>query len=297
MNRNVFADVRWPAKICAGILLTVVTGARADSTINAANRYAYGANIGWINTRGDITSGAVLGQSYCTGYFWGANVGWIGLGNGPANGWSYSNASGADWGVNHDGAGNLTGYAYGANIGWITFEQAYGQPKIDLQTGTLRGYIWGANVGWISLSNAFAYVQTDRLYAGSDTDGDGIPDAWEYRRAGSLGLLGDFPSDYDGDGVPDAAEYGADTDPRDGGSLLAVIGYGRAANTNTVTWTVAPSRLYRLMETHVLTNGAPWADSGLGLMAPGASPTLTRDVARTNSASFYRARAVIPLSP
>ncbi len=298
MKKHVFVDTGWSAGLCAGVLLASVASAHAGSTINAASRYAYGANIGWIDTRGDITNGAALGQSYCTGYLWGADVGWIGLGNGPANGWHYSNASGADWGVNHDGAGNLTGYAYGANIGWLNFEQSYGQPKIDLLTGTLRGYVWSANVGWISLSNAFAHVQTDVLAIGPDTDGDGIPDAWEYRRAGKLSLLGMRPADADGDGAPDADEYGADSDPMDSNSRFAVVDYERSASSNAVTWTVSPSRFYRLMQqAPVLVGGALWADSGFGLMVPGASPTMTRDLPRTNSASFYRVQAVVPLSP
>ena len=297
MNTHGFVNASRSVGLCAGLLLVSVTGARADSTINAANRFAYGANIGWIAARGNVTNGAVLGQTHCSGYLWGSDVGWIGLGNGPANGWHYANATGSDWGVNHDGSGSLTGYAYGANIGWLSFEQSYGQPKIDLLTGTLRGYAWGANVGWISLSNAFARVQTDALATGPDTDSDGIPDAWEYRRAGKLGTLGPRPADADGDGVPDVDEYGADTDPADADSLFAVVDYKSSASSNAVTWTVSPSRFYRLMQAPALDGGAPWADSGFGLMAPGASATLTRDLPRTNSASFYQVRAVVPLAP
>ena len=99
MKKHLFVDTGWSAGLCAGVLLASVTGAYAGTTINAADRYAYGANIGWVDARGDITNGAALGQSYCTGYLWGADVGWIGLGNGPANGWHYSNASATDWGV------------------------------------------------------------------------------------------------------------------------------------------------------------------------------------------------------
>jgi len=112
--------------------------AYAGTTVSATNHYAYGGNIGWIETRGDITNGAVFGQSYCTGYLWSANCGWISLGNGPTNGWQYSNTSAADWGVNNDGLGNLSGYAWGANIGWLVFEQTNGMPRIDLQTGNLE---------------------------------------------------------------------------------------------------------------------------------------------------------------
>ena len=47
-------------------------------------------------------------------------MGWIHLGDGtPANGIRYQNNSASDYGVNHDGLGNLSGLAYGANIGWI----------------------------------------------------------------------------------------------------------------------------------------------------------------------------------
>lgn len=297
MNKNVFANTRRSARLCAGILLASVNGARAESTLNATNHYAYGADIGWLEARGDVANGAVLGQYYCTGDLWGANVGWIGLGNGPANGWHYANTSGSDWGINHDGAGSLTGYAYGANIGWITFEQTCGKPKIDLLSGKLSGSVWGANVGWISLSNAFAQVQTDRLAAGSDSDSDGIPDAWEMMRAGNLTTLGLRPADADGDGVPDVDEYGADTNPRDKSDRFAIIGFDRPALSGFITWSVVPTRHYDLQEARSLTNGAQWDDSGYGVLVPGASPTLTRSMLSTNSASFYRVQAIVPLSP
>jgi hypothetical protein len=270
---------------------------QADTTINATDRYAYGANIGWIDARGDVASGAVLGQYYCTGYLWGANVGWIGLGNGPANGWHYANASGSDWGVNHDGAGNLTGYAYGANIGWITFEQTNGKPTVDLLSGKLSGSVWGANVGWISLSNAFASMQVDRLDSGPDSDADGIPDAWEKMRVGSLTILGPRPADADGDGVPDVDEYAADTGPQDRNERLAIVDFDRSSLSSFITWAVVPTRHYRLLDAGTLTNGTHWADSGYGVLAPGASPTLTRAMLSTNAAAFYRVQAIVPLSP
>jgi len=272
---------------------------RAESTVNPVHRYAYGANAGWIDARADATNGAVLGQSYCTGYLWSGNVGWIGLGNGPANGWHYSNASATDWGVNHDGAGHLTGYAYGANIGWLTFEQTYGQPRIDLLTGNLSGYAWGANVGWLSLASSQAFVRTDTLGAGPDTDGDGIPDAWEYQTAGDLLTLQGGGADFDHDGVTDADEALADTDPRDPGSRLVITEFTRAGNADMTTWPVAQTRFYRLEQTGSL-SPAPlvWSDSGYGLIPPGGEPELSRGVAAPAATQrFYRVQAVVPLSP
>lgn len=269
----------------------------AGSTINATNRYAYGANVGWLDWRADATNGAVIGQSYCTGYVWSANCGWIGLGNGPTNGWQYSNASGSDWGVNHDGQGHLSGYAYGANIGWITFEQTNGLPKIDLLTGNLSGYLWGANVGWIGFSNAQAHVRTERLDSGLDTDGDGIPDWWEYKMAGNLTTLSGAAADFDAEGLPDVAEYGADTDPLDASSLLTLVQIQRLNDSNRLTWTVEPTRLYRLEQAAALSNGTVWADSVLGQMTPDPATTMTRDVVDSTATSrFYRVKAVVPLS-
>src|SRR5262245_524566 len=124
---------------------------RADSTITTTNRYACGANIGWIDWRADGTNGAVIGAYVCSGYIYSGNVGWIHLGSGsPVNGIRYQNNSGSDYGVNHDGFGALRGFAYGANIGWIQFEEQ-GAPTVDPKTGHLGGSVYSANCGWISL--------------------------------------------------------------------------------------------------------------------------------------------------
>lgn len=277
------------------LLAGAATPLRAVTTINATDRHAYGANIGWVNARGDIANGAVIGQFFCTGYVWSANCGWIGLGNGPTNGWQYSNASPSDWGVNHDGVGNLRGMAYGANIGWIAFE-SNGTPRVDLRTGNLSGSAWGANVGWIGLSNAFAFVRTDSLDPGRDSDGDGIPDAWELANSGSLTNLG--AGDRDTDGATDGAEYLADTDPLSDASRLDLVSLRRTSTTNAVAWRVEPTRFYRLEHAAAASNGAVWADTGLGLLSPGPGPTLTGLVVDAASSTlFYRARAVVPLSP
>src|SRR5262245_10093398 len=200
--------------------------AGAATTINPINRFAYGANIGWIDWRGDVASGAVIGAFVCSGRIYSANVGWIDLGNGtPANGVRYQNNLGTDFGVNHDGVGNLNGYAYSANTGWLTFTNRavtgalYDGPKVDLLTGRLSGFIWSANCGWISLSNELAFVQTDTMDCGPDLDGDGIPDMWELQFAPNLAML-TGGADNDGDGLTNLEEFLADTNPLDANSYL-----------------------------------------------------------------------------
>ena len=279
----------------AAILVLLGVAAFAATTINDPNQHAYGTNIGWINARGDGANGASIGQAYCTGFVWSANCGWICLGNGPTNGWRYSNASAADWGVNHDGLGNLTGYAYGANIGWIAFEQIQGLPRIDLRTGNFSGLAWGANVGWIGFSNAQAFVQTDTLDPGPDTDHDGIPDPWEMQRAGNLPTLGgSYP---DGDDSPDVDEYGADTDPLTS-DHLEIVSLTETPGTNTVAWTSRPTRQYRVEATNAMPLAAGgWEDVGGGLIGPPPGSPAQASVPQAGSASkFYRVKAVVPLS-
>jgi hypothetical protein len=291
-------------------LCVVLAGAfgvsHAATTINPANRFSYGANLGWIDWSGDPSSGAVIGEFVCSGFIYAANAGWIHLGNGaPANGIRYRNNAAGDFGVNHDGSGHLTGYAWSANLGWLTFTNRdaagapYDGPALDLFTGRLTGFIWSANAGWISLSNAQAHVQTDRLPAGADADGDGIPDAWEQLEFGSV-LAADAGSDFDGDGFSDKSEYLAGTDPLDPASLLRITDLvaAGAGTTNTLTWTSVSNRQYRVLQTNEVAAASPWKDVGLGLIAPDAGATTTRMATNAvDSRRWFRVEAIKPLSP
>jgi len=54
--------------------------------------------------------------------------------------------------------------------------------------------------------------------AGSDADGDGLPDAWETQHFGATGASAS--ADADGDGTTNLMEYLAATDPRSGTSVF-----------------------------------------------------------------------------
>jgi hypothetical protein len=267
----------------------------AVTTIDPANKYAYGANLGWMDCSGDGPNGAVIGDYICSGCIYAANVGWLNLGNGsPTNGIRYQNLDAGDFGVNHDGLGNLRGYAWGANIGWLDFEDT-GAPTVDLRTGKMSGYVYSANCGWLSLSNAFAYVQTDTLSPGPLAP-DGLPLAWLLSNFGTTNVNAN--ADPDGDGMSNLQEYLAGTNPNDAASNLRITAYattGKGA-TNSLTWSSVPTRFYHVQESFSL--GAPnWHDNALGLISPDGAFT-TRTVTDTNApARFYRIRATRPLAP
>ena len=39
----------------------------AATTVGAANHYAYAANLGWVDWRGDIANGAIMRQAHAEG--------------------------------------------------------------------------------------------------------------------------------------------------------------------------------------------------------------------------------------
>jgi len=138
------------------------------SNIDPVERWAWGTNAGWINLR-PADGGVRVYPDHLEGWAWGENIGWVRLGTYASPGpHTYSNSSPDDYGVNHDGAGNLSGYAWGTNIGWINFAPSDGSVIIDLATGSFDGYAWAENVGWISFrgTGVVAYnVVVGRLLA------------------------------------------------------------------------------------------------------------------------------------
>ena len=270
--------------------------AMASSTISATDRFAHAANAGWIDFRPDGTHGVRVDESFLSGYAYAANFGWIHFGDGsPENGHAYTNTSSTDYGVNLAPDGSLSGLAYSANIGWITFEQHWGQPRLDYSTGRFSGHAHAANAGWIALDTPFSDLVTSSIAAPADADGDGISDAWEMEHFEKL-TLSSVSTDADGDGVSDHREYLAGTDPLDAASHLRIVSHSHDKdNTRTsLEFTTAPNRLYAIQQGDLKDN---WIDAGFGLVTPESGTATTTRTFFHPAASklFFRVQAWKPL--
>jgi len=279
-------------------LLAVAASASAQSTVSAANSSAYGANAGWLDLRPSAADGVVVGGAFLSGHIHAANCGWIDLGDGtPANGHTYSNASAGDFGVNHDGTGTLTGYGYGANIGWIHFGWAGAndpnRAHFDLSSGQWLGYAYSANLGWINLGTG---ILTTSSVTYTDSDHDGIADAWEIQHFGNLSTAG-IGSDHDGDGQSDAAEYAADTDPNKVEEFLHIVSQSYNPGLTKVALqfsTTRPTRSYTLQTSTTLGAG-DWVLTGAPFLADPGTETTTLVTFTSGPRRFFRVVAQSPL--
>ena len=148
--------------IVIGVLLSAslaVDHCRAQSNIDASQKWSWGENVGWMNWRdanGGV-DGVRVSPDYLRGWIWCENVGWINVGDGSPN-----------FGVNIDENGDMYGFGWAENIGWVNFDtrttlgpssqQAMFDDGPDKR---FSGYAWGENIGWINLDDSMHFVALD----------------------------------------------------------------------------------------------------------------------------------------
>ena len=132
----------------------------------------------------------------------------------------------------------------------------------------------------------------NRTVTTTDTDGDGLPNAYETANTLSTSVP-DANVDSDGDGMTNAQEFRAGTNPRDPTSVFRLAPPVTAAADKTVSLTNFAGRTYRIDYADLLGLPTPWRILADQIPGTGSSIIITDPGAAAVPQRFYRA-VVVP---
>lgn len=123
-------------------------------------------------------------------------------------------------------------------------------------------------------------------YSIQDTNGNGLPDAYELAYFGNLDPRRGSTTDTDGDGMSDWAEFMAGTNPTNAASVLKLATEPLwEVQRLRISCPSVPGRGYQLWEQ---TAAGAWVPAGEPVRATGPAVRFTVPLTPTNSARFYR---------
>ncbi len=166
--------------------------------------------------------------------------------------------------------------AYSDLSPWPTNADGFG---LSLQRLTLAAY--GNDP-----TNWFAALPSAGFNAGGDTDGDGIPDAWEDAH-GLNKFVNDAALDPDKDGFSNGQEYLAGTDPQQSTSALRVDSAAPNTGGTDIRFEAVAGRSYTILHTLSLLSGSWQRLTDVPPQATTHSVTI-HDPAATTTNHFYR---------
>ena len=134
-------------------------------------------------------------------------------------------------------------------------------------------------------------IVTDPL--AQDTEGDGMPDAWETAHGFNPNNPSDATLDNDGDGRTNLEEYLGGTDPRNPASVLRITAVRREGGGMRVAWTTVGGHNYRLEGAADPASAAFVPVSPLISIPVGGPSTTDYLIADASTGrSFYRVRLI-----
>jgi hypothetical protein len=140
------------------------------------------------------------------------------------------------------------------------------------------------------LGNTSQFSAT-RTVLTTDSDGDGIPDAWMNARFGhTLGQVSDksrASDDADGDGLTNLQEFRAGTDPKNATSALRISGMDKVGTAMRVSFPSVNGKTYRLESRDDLSSGS-WSVLTDQVFGTGNTLQITDPSAAGVTKRFYR---------
>lgn len=157
---------------------------------------------------------------------------------------------------------------------------------VPLLLGSNTFYLNAYHLNGTLLTNTSITVIGTSPSGGIDTDGDGMPDAWENMHDLNP-LIPDAQRDLDGDGLTNLQEYLAGTDPRSAQSRLRLNEVARVGKDTVIRFSAVTGRSYTIQYQDAL-GGSGWQT--LTTVSPGLSDRAveTTDTAPTSATRFYR---------
>ena len=131
------------------------------------------------------------------------------------------------------------------------------------------------------------------VQAAPDTDGDGMPDAWELAHGLNPNNAADALLDADGDGQTNLAEYLAGTDPQNGADYLRVTITSTTPGQNHIQFTAQANKGYTIQFKNALPDAA-WSHLA-DIAAQAAAHVADYIDTPGNTQRFYR--VVTPIQP
>jgi PKD repeat protein len=160
-------------------------------------------------------------------------------------------------------------------------------------TATMMAHVYsapGSNIVRLTVSGP-AGVNTNQalvMVLVADSDGDGLPDAWEIANGLNPNDPSDADLDSDGDGFTNRQEYLAGTDPRNAASALWIVTSAVSSGNFQLSFSSVAGKLYSVERNANLTLSNGWSAITNNVPGNGGAILVVDPSAAALSNMFYR---------